>query len=162
MISNHASVWELHLFSVCQAMHLSCLCLLHVTIKKHNANLLRVTSAYSSHWIPSTSCQISNWMIPPALNRSVLTLCWHVHTSSRGIIKVSSLIGRIGRAWSCAALVLPCLPKGRSLFCRRWVRHKVCEWFTPKALPCSLSFCDLHQQGTPHPSLEFMMEHSPN
>lgn len=109
-------------FSVCQAMHLSGLCLVHVTIKKHNANLLRVTSTYSSHWIPSTSCQISNWMIPPLLNCSVLTLCWNVHMFSRGTIKVSSLIGWIGRAWSRASSL-----KGRSLFCRHWVRHKVCK-----------------------------------
>lgn len=33
-------------FSVCQAMHLSCLCLLHII---HNANVLHVTSTYSSH-----------------------------------------------------------------------------------------------------------------
>lgn len=83
-----------------------CLCLLHVIIKKHNANLLHVTSIYSSH---------SNWMIPPLLNCSVLTLCWNVHTSSRGIIKVSSLIGWIGRAWSCASSCVA-VPAERQIF----------------------------------------------
>lgn len=171
MISNHASFFRAHIwfhltiiffcsvccfhFSVCRAMPLSCLCLLHVIIKKHNANLLHVTSIYSSH---------SNWMIPPLLNCSVLTLCWNVHTSSRGIIKVSSLIGWIGRAWSCASscvavpaerqiFVLPTLSQAQSM--QGHDSHR-------KLFPAPPPFCDLHQQGTPHPSLEFMMEHSAN
>lgn len=102
-------------FSVCQAMHLSCSCLLHVIIKKHNANLLHVTSTYSSHWIPSTSYQISNWIIPPLLNCSVLTLCWNVHTSSRGIIKVLSLIGWMGRTQACASSCAA-VPAERQIF----------------------------------------------
>lgn len=121
-------------FSVFQAMHLSCLCLLHIIINIMQIYYmwLRPTvwnhlfNTHGPHWIPSISCKISNWMTPPLLNCSVLTLFWNVHTSSRGIIKASSLIGWIGRtrpyASSCAAVpaerqifVLPSLSQAQSM-----------------------------------------------